>query len=110
MYILIIFLALLKILCEEHRIFIQLFGAKAGYYFFISLKRLIDLPQSEIVLDGKLAYLSNFRLFFSGAEKVIGDDDLYILSEVSLSEELRLLGEDLCGACEIELAENADDV
>jgi len=66
----------LKILCEEHRIFIQFFRAVIGYYFFIDLQRLIDLAQPEEVFDGKLAYLSNLRLFFTGGEEVIGYDGL----------------------------------
>ena len=110
LHILNIFLCLLKILCEEHRIFIQFFRAVIGYYFFIDLKRFIELAQPEVVFDGELADLSNLHLFFSGGEKVIGDDGLNGLWEVGVCEELRLLGEDLCGACEVELAEDADDV
>lgn len=32
------------------------------------------------------------------------------LFEIGLGEELGLLGEDLCGACEVEFTKDADDV
>lgn len=49
-------------------------------------------------------------MFFSGVKKVICDDDMDTLFEIGLGEELGLLGEDLCGACEVEFTKDADNV